>query len=103
MRCALVAVAALAALGSCAAGGGVSHASDAATYPREPVHVHDGCATCETVARIAGQIAREHVPPLDASRRRAHLHQAHLGGVAHQAAGLPPACEQGAAARAPAA
>jgi hypothetical protein len=51
MRCALVAVAALAALGSCAAGGGVSHASDAATYPREPVHVHDGCATCETVAR----------------------------------------------------
>ena len=52
-------------------------------------------------ARIAGQIAREHVPPLDASRRRAHLHQAHLGGVAHQAAGLPPACE-GAAARAPA-
>ena len=40
--------------------------------------------------------------PLDASRRRAHLHQAHLGGAAHQAAGLPPACE-GAAARAPAA
>ena len=53
-------------------------------------------------ARIADQIAREHVPPLDASRRRTDLHQAHLGGVAHQAAGLPPACE-GAAARAPAA